>query len=67
MELCPLGSLQQLLSHRKTLTEPETHFYMLQLLDTVEHFKENRVIHGDLTLANILIARDMTLQARDFG
>ncbi|KAJ9080164.1 Cell cycle serine/threonine-protein kinase cdc5/MSD2 [Entomophthora muscae] len=41
MELCPLGSLQQLLSHRKTLTEPETRFYMLQLLDTVEHFKEN--------------------------
>ncbi|KAJ9069113.1 Cell cycle serine/threonine-protein kinase cdc5/MSD2 [Entomophthora muscae] len=67
MELCPLGSLQQLLSHGKTLTEPETRFYMLQLLDTVEHFKENRVIHGDLTLANILIAQDMTLQVGDFG
>ncbi|KAJ9064706.1 hypothetical protein DSO57_1027574 [Entomophthora muscae] len=40
---------------------------MLQLLDTVEHFKKNQVIHGDLILANILIAQDMTLQVGDFG
>ncbi|KAJ9055224.1 Cell cycle serine/threonine-protein kinase cdc5/MSD2 [Entomophthora muscae] len=67
MELCHQGTLKDLLFHRKTLTEPEVRFYMLQLLSAVEYFMESKVIHRDLKLANIFVAEDMTLRIGDFG
>lgn len=67
MELCNNGSLKELLSRRKTLTEPEVRFYTNQLLDGVEYLMSQRVIHRDLKLANVFIASDMTLRIGDFG
>ncbi|KAJ9064978.1 Serine/threonine-protein kinase plk1 [Entomophthora muscae] len=67
MEICRHGSLQDLISRRKKLTEPEVRFYMLQILKAVAHLKKNQIIHRDLKLANIFIAEDMTLKIGDFG
>ncbi|KAJ9068428.1 Serine/threonine-protein kinase plk1 [Entomophthora muscae] len=67
MEICRCGTLKDLLYRRKTLTEPEVRFYLLQLLSALEYFMENRVIHRDLKLANVFVTEDMTLRIGDFG
>lgn len=67
MELCRCGSLKDLLYQRKTLTEPEVRFFLLQLLSALEHLRETCVIHRDFKLSNIFIAEDMSLRIGDFG
>lgn len=67
MELCPNGTLGDLLHHRGTLAEPEVRYYMSQLLDALQFLKEENVIHRDLKPDNIMISANMKLQVGDFG
>ncbi|KAI9295906.1 Pkinase-domain-containing protein [Neoconidiobolus thromboides FSU 785] len=67
LEICDKKSMMELLKRRKRLTEEETKYYMLQIIDGMEHCLSERVIHRDLKLGNIFITKDMNLKIGDFG
>ena len=43
-------SMMDLIKKRKTLTEPEVRYYLVQVIDAVKYMHERRVIHRDLKL-----------------
>ena len=67
LDLCPNGSLKDLLKSREKLGEIEVRCYMQQLLHAVKYMHSKSVVHRDLKLANLLLTADMTLQICDFG
>ncbi|XP_072240829.1 serine/threonine-protein kinase PLK1 [Leuresthes tenuis] len=67
LEICRRRSLLELHKRRKAVTEPETRYYMTQLLKGVQYLHSNRVIHRDLKLGNIFLNDDMDVKIGDFG
>ncbi|KAF9517451.1 hypothetical protein BS47DRAFT_1326163 [Hydnum rufescens UP504] len=67
MALCENGNLNDLLRRRKRYTEPETRFFVLQLIGACHYMHTHQVIHRDLKLGNIFLDRDMNVQVGDFG
>lgn len=67
LEICPNQSLMEMVRRRKRLTEPEVQYYMLQIIDGVRYCHKRNVIHRDLKLGNLFIARDMSVKLGDFG
>lgn len=59
--------MMDLLKKRKRLTEPESAFYMLQLIEALKYMHGLRVIHRDLKLGNLLLDNDMNVKICDFG
>ena len=60
-------TLMDFVKKRKRLTEPESQFYMMQLLDGMVYMHGKNVIHRDLKLGNIFIDEKMNLKITDFG
>jgi polo-like kinase 1 len=56
-----------LYKRRKAVTEPEARYFMHQLLLGVKYLHENKIIHRDLKLENLLLNDDMELKIGDFG
>ncbi|KAL1919618.1 uncharacterized protein VTP21DRAFT_1549 [Calcarisporiella thermophila] len=67
MELCENKTLMQMLKQRTRFTEPETRYYMLELLDACAYMHRQRVIHRDLKLSNLFLSANMDLRVGDFG
>ncbi|ORY30724.1 Pkinase-domain-containing protein [Rhizoclosmatium globosum] len=67
MELCENGTMVDMLRTRKRLSEPEVRYYMHHLLHGVNYMHQHRVIHRDLKLGNMFLAKDMRLKIGDFG
>lgn len=67
LEMCDKQSMMDLLRRRKYLTEEETRYYLVQILDAMEYCLSMRVIHRDLKLGNVFITSDMTVRVGDFG
>ncbi|ODQ82247.1 hypothetical protein BABINDRAFT_158882 [Babjeviella inositovora NRRL Y-12698] len=67
LEICPHQSLMELLKTRKVLTEPETRFFMTQVVGAIKYLHGRRVIHRDLKLGNIFFDPNMNLKIGDFG
>ncbi|RPA90121.1 Pkinase-domain-containing protein [Choiromyces venosus 120613-1] len=67
LELCPNKSLMDMLRARKRFTEPETRFFLLQLLGALKYMHGKKVIHRDLKLGNIFLDADMNIKIGDFG
>lgn len=55
------------LTKRKTLTEPEVRYYMLQLISGCQYIHGRRIIHRDLKLGNMLLDDRMRIKIADFG
>ena len=70
MELCD-GNLSKLLLEKKVLNEKEIYEIMKQLNNAFKIMKENKIIHRDLKLENILIKNNedktFTLKLSDYG
>ncbi|CAR22255.1 Serine/threonine-protein kinase [Lachancea thermotolerans] len=67
LEICPNGSLMDLLKRRKVLTEPEVRFFTTQIVGAVKYMHSRRVIHRDLKLGNIFFDKHYNLKIGDFG
>ncbi|PWN41749.1 Pkinase-domain-containing protein [Ceraceosorus guamensis] len=67
LELCKNGSMNDILKRRGAYTEPETRFFMIQILAGVQYMHINSVIHRDLKLGNIFLDEGMNVKIGDFG
>lgn len=67
LEICPNQSLMDLLKHRKLLSEPETRYFMVQIIGAIKYLHGRRVVHRDLKLGNIFFDPNMDLKLGDFG
>ncbi|KAI5866916.1 kinase-like protein [Durotheca rogersii] len=67
LELCPNGSLMDMVKRRKGLTEPEVRFYSVQIAGAIKYMHAKGIIHRDLKMGNIFLDRDMNAKIGDFG
>lgn len=67
MELCPDGTLQNLLQRRGSGLEPyEATSLLMQVLEAVAYLHEKGIVHRDIKPANVLM-RDGKAKLSDFG
>ena len=59
--------MSELLKRRKRVTEPEAQYYMMQILEGTRYLHKNGIIHRDLKLGNLFIAKNMDVKIGDFG
>ena len=52
---------------RKTVTEPETRYFVKQIVDACAYLHEKRIIHRDLKLGNLFLNDQMEIKIGDFG
>jgi polo-like kinase 1 len=67
LELCHNQSVNELIKRRKRLTEPESAYFMNQLIDAVEYMHDQCVIHRDLKLGNLFLDKDLNIKVGDLG
>ncbi|GJE85129.1 Pkinase-domain-containing protein [Phanerochaete sordida] len=67
LELCHNGSLMDMLRRRRRFTEPESRYFMVQLLGACQYMHNHQVIHRDLKLGNIFLDVNMNVKVGDFG
>lgn len=67
LELCPNGSLMDMVKRRKGLTEPEVRFYSVQIAGAIKYMHARGIIHRDLKMGNIFLDKDMNTKVGDFG
>eukprot|EP01038_Epipyxis_sp_PR26KG_P007940 gene7940-10774_t len=67
LELCHNNSMSELMKRRKTLSEPETRFYISQLVSALHYLHHNLIIHRDLKLGNLFIDAELKIKVGDFG
>lgn len=67
LELCPNGSLMDMVKARKGLTEPEVRFYTVQIAGAIKYMHSKGIIHRDLKMGNIFLDKHMNAKIGDFG
>ena len=63
LELCRRRSLMELHKRRKAITEPETRYFMKQILLGVKYLHDAKIIHRDLKLGNIFLNDNMEVRS----
>jgi len=67
LELCHNQSMNEMIKRRKRLTEPETAYFMRQLLAATRYIHDQLVIHRDLKLGNLFLDKNMNIKVGDLG
>ena len=61
------GELYTILAEKKFLTEPESRFYIAQIVMAIGYLHKSRIIYRDMKPENILINEDGYIKLADFG
>lgn len=56
-----------MIKRRVRITEEETRYFLVQLLEACRYMHDNRVIHRDIKLSNIFLDKNMDPKLGDFG
>ena len=67
LELCENKTMNNLLKVRKSLTELEVQYYIINLIKALKYIHSKRIIHRDLKIGNIFLTKKMELKLGDFG
>lgn len=67
LERCCRQSLMELSRAKRTFTNEEAQFIMVQLLQAIEYMHSHYVIHRDLKLGNIMVDPAGNMKIGDFG
>lgn len=57
----------ELHKRRKAITEPETRYFVKQVILACQYLHNNKVIHRDLKLGNLFLNDEMEIKIGDFG
>lgn len=57
----------ELHKRRKAITEPETRYFVRQVILACQYLHSNKIIHRDLKLGNLFINDEMEIKIGDFG
>lgn len=57
----------ELHKRRKAITEPETRYFVRQVILACQHLHNHKIIHRDLKLGNLFINDEMEVKIGDFG
>ncbi|KAI9812452.1 MAG: Cell cycle serine/threonine-protein kinase cdc5/MSD2 [Pycnora praestabilis] len=67
LELCPNGSVMDMVRKRKFLTMPEIRRFGIQLCGAIKYMHHKNVIHRDLKMGNLFLDSNMDIKVGDFG
>ncbi|KAF7198652.1 Serine/threonine-protein kinase plo1 [Pseudocercospora fuligena] len=67
LELCPNGSLADMLKKRKNLTLPEIRRLVIQVCGAVKYLHHRHIVHRDLKTGNLFLDEHMNVKVGDFG
>ncbi|RAL07272.1 CDC5/polo family serine/threonine-protein kinase [Aspergillus homomorphus CBS 101889] len=67
LELCPNGSVMDMVRKRKCLSLPEVRRFMIQLCGAVKYLHKRNVAHRDLKMGNLFLDKNMDIKVGDFG
>ncbi|XP_059985537.1 NUAK family SNF1-like kinase 2 isoform X3 [Lagenorhynchus albirostris] len=67
MEYASRGDLYDYVSERQRLSEREARHFFRQIVSAVHYCHQNRVVHRDLKLENILLDANGNIKIADFG
>lgn len=59
--------MMELHKRRKAISEPETRYYMHQILLGVQYLHQKKIIHRDLKLGNLFLNDNLQVKLGDFG
>ncbi|KAA3676313.1 polo-like kinase 4 [Paragonimus westermani] len=67
LEICHNGELQTYIRQNGPVTEDVARHYLKQLINGLIYLHSHNILHRDLTLANLLLTKDMKVKIADFG
>lgn len=68
LELAHNGELQRYLKNNSvTITEEEVAYIMYQIVEGLLYLHSHNILHRDMTLANLLLTKEMRIKIADFG
>nr|CAH8828857.1 unnamed protein product [Trichobilharzia regenti] len=67
LEICHNGELQTYIRQNGPVTEDTARHYLKQLISGLVYLHSHNILHRDLTLANLLLTKDMKVKIADFG
>ncbi|CAG8020935.1 unnamed protein product [Penicillium olsonii] len=67
LELCPNGSVMDMVRKRRCLSLPEVRRLMIQLCAAVKYLHKRFVAHRDLKMGNLFLDHNMNVKVGDFG
>ena len=57
----------ELIKRRKRLSEMETQYFMLQMVEALSYLHRKNIIHRDMKLGNLFLTHDLQLRVGDLG
>ena len=67
MELCPGGDLLNYVRKRRKLKEPYAKYVFKQLMEGISYLHQNKVVHRDIKLDNVLLDGNGQVKIGDYG